>query len=562
MPTIPSSPNLISLAWPRNPLTNVLDSNYYTPDPDITWNVAPEYQYETTPFQMEMVTLKRNSGPDAYHKFASANWEYRAYVGWRGGKPPFRVTLLEAPSGATIGSSGLVQTMTRTPDASVNGVLNHGIPEEANTIKWVPQLSDVGLTRKFKVQIEDSVGQQIVNTHYVTVDENKFIYADVNAVDDTGAGTWTNPKKTFAAAHNNAGKICIYKAAGVYNVTFGGLSNYENRSRNHIAIVPGVVFDMSTEQFGVAGPGSDLAFIGIEFNGCVATNSHVRVFNNGGKTDRALWWGCKWRNVSIGAVGNDNPGCITLMSLGSPSGTPRDLPSTHLHEDIAVVQCDVDDTVDIQQITMFGTNRTLFEFNTASYKPTVTLSVAGHNNGATWLHHKDGNSKATARFNICNSGGFTLGPIIFSNQRGWFCNEQEMLFNFIRCSQGSLTSFSRQHLVKGNVQAGQRVGPENTRCIRNTFIATGSGQVEFLRWDGPTGLEEPTIFENNIVVTTASNIHSSQALPHNAFTNVGVNQKLALSDVNAQHRLTGNARNTHLGKQGAEIASIEVVQNA
>lgn len=562
MPTIPSSPNQISLAWPRNPLQNVLDSSYYIPNPDGSWLITSDYQYETTPFQMEMVTLKTNSGPDAYHKFASTNWTYRAYVGWRGGKPPFRVTLLEAPQGASIGNSGLVQVMSRTEDGQLPNVMNHAFIQETNTIKWTPSLADVGLTRKFKVQIEDSVGQQIVNTHYVTVDESKFIYADVNAVDDTGAGTWTTPKKTFAAAHNNAGKICIYKTAGTYNVTFGGLSNYENRSRNHIAIVPGVIFDMTTEQFGAGSQCSDLAFIGIEFNGCITTNPQVRVFNNGGKTDRALWWGCKWRNVTTGTIGNDNPACIALMSLGSPSGTPRDLPSSHLHEDIAVVQCDVDSTVDIQQITMFGTNRTLVEFNTASYKPTVTLSVAGHNNGSSWIHHKDGNSKATARFNVCNSGGFNLGPLIFSNQRGWFCNEQEMLFNFIRIYQGSLVSFNRQHLVAGNVAAGQRLGPENTRCIRNTLISTGSNQVEFIRWGGPTALDESTVFENNIVVTTASNIHTSQALPHNAFINVGINQKLTLSDVNAQHKLTGTARVTHLGKQGAEIASVPETENA
>lgn len=548
-----------------NPATGLLDPTYVQPNPDNSWKIASAYQYTTTPFEMEMVTLRRDSGADAYHKFASVNWEYKAYIGWKGGKPPFRITLLEYPTGASIGSSGFEQTMVRTLDSIGGMVYSHTIPTEANTIKWQPQPIDVGQTRKFKILIEDSAGAQKTNTHYVTVGESKFVYVDINAVDDSGAGTWAASKKTFNAAHNNSGKICVYKTAGTYAVTFGGLNDSDNRVRSHIAITGGVVFDMTAQQFGSSTPSTDLAFVNIEFSGVVPTEQNANTFKLSGKTSRALWWGCRWRNITLGTVATDNPACIILRGLGNPPdtdiygrGSYLNLPSSYSHYDIAVVQCDVDATVDSQQIVAFSATRCLWEYNTASYKATY-VTVGGNNNGSNWLHCKDSVSQVTARFNVCSEGGFLTGGIIFTNQRGWWCNEQEMLFNVTKWSQGTGTSWNRQALYAGDTGAGQRVGAENTRCIRNTFISGGSGVVEFLRWGEMTGLAQPVIFEGNLVATTASSIYSVETQSQGGYTSVGINQKLAASDFDAQLKLTGTARSTHLGKQGAEIASTSVI---
>jgi hypothetical protein len=544
-----------------NTTTGLLRGSYILPSPDNSHKIASAYQYATTPFQMEMITLRRDSGADAYHKFASTNWEYKAYVGWKGGKPPFRVTLLEYPSGATVGASGFEQTMTRTLDAIGGGVYAHTQPAEANTIRWQPLAGDVGQTRKFKILIEDSTGAQKTNTHYVTTGESKFVYADINAADDTGAGTWAAPKKTFNAAHNNAGKICVYKTAGSYLVTFGGLNNTDEKVRNHIAIVDGVEFGMTLEQFGCSSASDDVAFVNITFRGVVPTESNVNTFKMSGKTQRALWWGCKWRDITLGTVATDNSACINIRSLGNPPDTDSfgrgaylNLPSTHSHFDIAVVQCDVDATVDSQQFVGFSLTRCLTEFNTANYKPEY-VTVGGNNNGGNWLHFKDSVSQVTVRFNVCSEGGFLTSGILFSNQRGFYCDEQEALFNTTKWSQGSGISWNRQALYAGLTELGQRVGATNTRCIRNTFIHDGAAQLEFLRWNEMTDIADPVIFEGNLVATTAANILTATTLSQGGYTDVGVNQKLAASDFDVQLKLTDSARGVYLGKQGAEIAS-------
>ena len=553
------TPNTIPLTL--NSIAGRSQGSYPELNPNQSYLTAAGYTPVTPSAPIEFTTFKSSNG---YHAFASTDFEYRAYVGIIGGRAPYRYSVFGLP-GATIGASGNEQTMQRTLDAIGGGVYAHNFPINHNTIRKTFDAGQNGQTFNVTVLVEDSSGKAAVQTYSLTVDNGKFVVVDGTVADDSGAGTWVAPKKTFAAAHVNNGKICVYKTAGTYAVTFGGLNNSDNRSRQHIGLVPGVVFDMSTQQFGCSTKSDDVAFINIEFNGSVVSNTNCRVFWMTGKTDNAIWWGCRWRNVRLGTVANDNPCCIALMSLSNPPGTNpttgvgsvRDLPDTHAHQNITVVECNADQTVDSALLDVFGVTAICAEKNTCHYQiPYAT--VGGVSNGSIFLHFKDGCRKAYARFNVCADGDFAISPISFSNQRAFFCDEQEASFNIIRWSGGAGISFNRQALIDGDTAQGQRRNAENTRCIRNTFISTSNGVIEFLRWAGSGSTNQPVVVEGNLVATSNATILSSTTTADGGATLVGVNAKLAASDFDANMKLTGAARVTHLGKAGGEIASTEV----
>lgn len=532
--------------------------SYPATNPNRNYLTAAAYTPVTDSFPIEFTTMQSANG---YHAFASTHFEYKAYIGFTGGRAPYRVSIFGLP-GATIGPSGNEQTMQRTLDAIGGGVYRHDFPTNFNTIRWTPTVGQIGSTFNVTALVEDSSGKAAVQSFSILVDNTKFIFVDGTVADDSGAGTWASPKKTFAAAHTNNGKICAYKTAGTYAVTFGGLNNSDNLSRQHIGLVSGVAFDMSAQQFGCSTKSDDVAFINIEFNGSVVSNANCQVFKMSGKTDNAIWWGCRWRNVSVGTNSGDNPACIALLSLGNPPGTNavtgvgnvRDLPDSYVHKNITLAECDSDATVESQMIVTFGAVRVLAEKNTSLY-PIPYVSGSSTSNGAQFLHFKDATTDVTARFNVCAGGDFLISPISFTNQRAFWCINQEASYNISKWSGGAGISFNRQSLVDGDTVQGQRKNSENTRCIRNTFISTTNGVIEFLRWEGAGSTNQPVVLEGNLVATSNASILSATTTTDGGATLVGVNQKLAAADFDAGLKLTGAARVTHLGKQGAEIAS-------
>lgn len=552
--------NPVTINLPLHMIGNRVQGSYPAINLDNSWRTASAYTPTTAPFKMRMVTLRDDSGDDAYHKHASQYWEYQAPIVFTGGRPPYRKTLVEAPAGATIGADSAIQTMTRTLDVIGGGVYKFTLPISDSVIKWQPTSGQVGQTFKFTVLIEDTLGNGIVNTHYVTVGESKFIYVDINAVDDSGAGTWAAPKKTFNAAHNNAGKICVYKTAGTYAVTFGGLNDSDNRSRQHLAIVAGVNFDMSAEQFGTGtSSATDVTFKDITFTGCVTTNPNCKVFNLSGRIIRGLWWGCKWRNVTKGTNGGDNPACMFFANLNnSVPDTVRDVPDTSCHSNIAVVGCDVDATVEVQLFVFFTARNIKAEKNTGVFPASVVLS-----NGNQWLNFKDSTSQVCAQFNVANGGVHYESLISFLNQRSWFCYEQECSYNIVRVGSTGGTGIgfnlkAGDTLPIGNVANGQRLAAEDMRVICNTVVcSTSKSPYSMYRWPLVAGMQ-PVIMESNIGVTSAASIIDIGSSNNDGYTLIGQNPKLTFADVDANMSLTGSARSTWLGKAGAEIASTVV----
>lgn len=532
--------------------------SYPATNPNRNYLTAAAYTPVTDSFPIEFITMQSANG---YHAFASTHFEYKAYIGFTGGRAPYRVSIFGLP-GATIGASGNEQTMQRTLDVIGGGVYRHDFPTNFNTIRWTPTVGQIGSTFNVTALVEDSSGKAAVQSFSILVDNTKFIFVDGTVADDSGAGTWAAPKKTFAAAHVNNGKICVYKTAGTYAVTFGGLNNSDNLSRQHIGLVPGVVFDMSTQQFGCSTKSDDVAFINIEFNGSVVSNANCRVFNMSGKTDNAIWWGCRWRNVSVGTNSGDNPGCVAMMSLGNPPGTNgatgvgsvRDLPDAYSHRNITFAENDGDITVHSQLFMIFGGVGVCVEKNTCRY-PVPYISGSVNSNGAQFIHLKDGCSRVAVRFNVCAGGAFSIAAISFSNQRAFWCYQQEASYNIIKWSDAAGISFNRQATVDGDTLQGQRKNAEDTRCIRNTCISTIDGAMEFARWEGAGGTNQPVVVEGNLVATTNTNILTPNTIADGGATLVGVNAKLAASDFDASMKLIGAARVTHLGKAGGEIAS-------
>lgn len=533
-----------------NRVSGKLRSLYPALNPINVYKTASAYTPTITPFQMRATTMLPKSGADAYHKWASTKFQYKARVAWTGGQPPFRVTLVDGPDGMTMGASGLEQTMTRTLDGSAIGVYYHTLPANNFTVLWSPSAGDSGTTNLVMIMVEDNAGSLLLFRYYVTVDDTKYIFVDASAPDDTGTGTWASPKKLFSSAHNNPNKICAYKD-GTYAVTFGGLNNSDNKVRNHIGIGSNVVFDMTAQQFGASTSATDIAFINIEFNGCLSATANPRVFNMNGKTDRIIFFGCRWESVNKGTTGNDNPACIFFGNLGSGGPTPA-LPLSLSHTNITLAECSVDTSVSVQQIVCFSVTGVLVEQCTATM-PTTAIS----SNGGYWLHMKDSCNQATIRYCVGTGSvdnGAGNGFIGFSNQTAYHCGQQEVICNTLYTNNASGVVFNLQALIAGNTGIGQNIGAVNQRVVRNTLISTTSGApMSMARWAALAGMQPVTIQDNLLVTAGATTVGFSGN--SDGYTLVGDNTKRALSDVDGSYKLTGSLRISSLGKVGAEIAS-------
>lgn len=540
----------ISVAMNR--VSGKLRSLYPALNPSNAYKTATAYTPTISPFMMRPTTMLPESGADSYHKWASTKFQYKARVAWTGGKPPFRVTLVNCPSGMTMGSSGFEQTMTRTLDLFAPSVYFHTLAANNCAVLWTPSAGDAGTTNLVMIMVEDNEGSLLLFRYYVTVDDTKFIFVDAAAPDDTGTGTWASPKKLFSSAHNNANKICAYKE-GTYAVTFGGLNNSDNRVRSHIGIGSNVVFDMTAQQFGTSSSAADIAFVNIEFNGCLSATANPRVFNMNGKTDRILFWGCRWKSVTKGTVGSDNPACIFFGNLGSGGTTPT-LPLSLSHTNITLSDCSVDTSVSVQQIVCFSVTGVLIEQCTGDM-PTTAIN----SNGGCWLHMKDSCNQTTVRYctgtgSVNNGAGD--GFIAFSNQTAFHCDQQEVLCCTLSINDAYPIAFNKQALVAGNTGIGQNIGAVNQRVVRNTFISTTSyAPVVMARWGALAGMEPVVIQDNLLVTDSAGGVIDSGGSNSDGYTLVGDNTKRATSNVDGSYKLTGSLRVSSLGKVGAEIAS-------
>lgn len=541
-------------AWWRDTDTGKLQWDFIPSDPSLLYRTAPSYTPVDTGFTMVATSHLQESGDDAYHKWASTKFTHQSRLCWFGGQAPFRITMLESPVTSYIGVSGKTQSMTRSLDETVALVYNHMLPTNWAVVNWAPTAGDIGSSGFFKILVEDNNGDMLVFRFSVEVDDSKFVFVDGVSGNDSNAGTWDLPKLTFDNARAQTGKIAAYKTAANYPVVDGDASNSSGYVKSHIGLVDGVEFNATAEQFGASSAASDLAYINITFNGSVTANANCRVMNYGNKTDRSTWWKCKFKNVSVGTVGNDNPACMFFGNQAGAQDSAPTLPASHANNYLNVIACEKDNSVLTQLFTMFSTRYVCVEENRIFCPSTATVS-----NGGTGLNFKASGNYISCRFNygegaVSNGDALGTGLINFANQASYQCKYQECCYNVLRPIGSRGISFQGGGTTSGAV--GQTIGIEQVYCYRNTIISQNDGTpVAIARW--PAGQEAITLANNLLVSAGATSIYTAGT--SGGYTSVGDNSNHPQSYADAQYKLTAANRPTMLGIVGAEIASTLVV---
>ena len=229
-------------------------------------------------------------------------------MAYRGGAWPFKYELIEAPSGAAIGS--------------LYGDNNYGV------VTWTPPSSG---THTFKVRITDQELNTIDATWQTTVDANKFIFIqDGWAGEKTGTidkpledlSDWYKGDQNDDTYHN---KIVVIRG-GAYTMIGSSASNNNVRldaSSKTQSIIgfpdeTPVVNCSNAKIFGDSGGSNDLFIAGIRFEHSRQDVNNAHFFWMVGDVNRATWWNNYFYDHGPGAVGNDNTTAVFISNTDKP----------------------------------------------------------------------------------------------------------------------------------------------------------------------------------------------------------------------------------------------------
>jgi len=520
----------INLSY-RNPGTDALESNPLV-IPPVTgdWLIAAPYKVgQKLPLSVVYPRPDGETLSTSIHRKASANWTYSMRVAIQGGEAPFKYEIVSGPVGATI-----VEEFTRTLDST--GLINHPVPTNYATVFW-PSPSG---TANWDIKVTDQSGDVVNAVWSTVVDEAAFVYVSTVGGNDSNPGTFASPKLTFAngiwkgsdSDSTYFGKIIAFKA-GTYPVY--GIANPSNCSinatdkpRSFVGIESGVVLDTSNGHFSVNV--GEIAFVNMELSGS-RTEGNNRIIDIQVKADNYLFWKVEFSNSTFGTVGGDNPACIFFA----------DEPNNASYN-IAVVDCILAPTAEMQLVVTFACDNVLVENNTL-----LDIDLPS-SNGAKAIHIKDDTLNVTVRFNRL-TGASADGMIVFSNQHSAdstiFAANQEACYNYINS-----TTFGP--VFPWNSSAvGTAVNAENAHCYRNTVITTTPDAISAQRYNGGDQVLISGICYN------ADALVSSDTSPVGYSVVSPASVKILATDIDSSGKLndaTGK-RTANLGLIGFEIAS-------
>jgi len=287
------NPQTISLMLPKDSSTKVLRSDYIAINPDNSWRIATQFRLDHS---YDMVAVHpRASDADgmAYFKWADTKSNYKCRVSWFGGEPPYRLTMLNGPSGATIGGSA-VQVFTRTLDATVSGMYVHTVPNNFAEIDWLPSVGQHGNTYSFSILVEDQAGRTLLIPWSTTVDDTKFKYFDSASGNDSNSGTFELPYKTiaFGFALTNSNNYIFKLKNGSYPLN---QSTASNKCRSIIGIGSAAVLDTSAG--GISGNFDDFAIINCDIDGSPVTSGHFKPINVQSRSRRIVFHKLRFKNI-------------------------------------------------------------------------------------------------------------------------------------------------------------------------------------------------------------------------------------------------------------------------
>lgn len=433
-------------AWNRNPTSGKLQWDYPSINQNNNWKVAAPYRLDHV-FDMIAVHPRHvDAGTMAYFKWADTKSEYVCRPSWFGGEPPFRLTLLTAPTGATIGG-GTEQTFTRTLSAHA-GIYTHSLPNDYATIRWTPTVGQHGSTNKFQLLVEDQTGAFLILTWYVAVDDTKFKYFDSVNGNNANAGTFAAPYQTFGYGYASVASAnnYIYKyKAGTYNVHNGTSGNDaafdSSHCKSHIGIEAGVIFDVSGGNF--SGGTDDIHIANVKITGGRTDKANVRQIDIGSKSAR----------TTLNRIAFDTTELGNQSVVDNPCGyLPADLSGANYHEYMSMTDCTLSAASKAAMAVLFSVKNYIVE-NCSSVEG--NMAAIG---SAMSLHLKGRCYNGTTRFTDLVSNA-PNGVMWVSNQTPADCLNTDI--NYCRLTNTTSTTGAvirlNSQVLSGSKPAGQYV---------------------------------------------------------------------------------------------------------
>lgn len=371
------NPQTITLAL-RN-LNGISASGNPPINPNNNWKIATAFRLA---FSFPMTTVHprhSDAGAMAYFKWADTKSEYVCRFSWFGGEGSFRITLLDAPAGATL-NGGTEQVFIRTLSAHA-GIYTHSLPDDYATIRWQPTVGQHGNTYKFRVMIEDQAGRIEINQWFTTVDDTKFKYFDAVSGNNANAGTFEAPYQTFgygyASVTNAQNYIFKYKPGTyqVHNGTSGNDAAFDaSHCKSHIGIGSGVVFNLNGGNF--SGAGDDIYIGNIKLTGGRTDKANVRQIDIASKSAR----------ITLNRIIFDTTELGTQSTVDNPCGfMPADLSGVNYHEYLSITDCSLTSTSKSALAVLFSAknyvveNCTSAEGNMAAVGSAMAVNIKGRN---------------------------------------------------------------------------------------------------------------------------------------------------------------------------------------
>jgi hypothetical protein len=500
--------------------------------PSNLWELAAGFRVgQKLPLNVIYPRPDGETASHAFHRKASANWQYQMRVCIQGGEAPFKYQIISGPVGATI-----VEEFDRTID-SVTGLTLHSIPEGYATVKW----SNPSGTANWSVRVTDQSDAFVDVVWSTVVDETAFVYLDSASGNDANSGTFASPLATFRTGlwkgnhldTTYANKIAVFKT-GTYNV-------YQNLVNESVSVninvkpcayigLPGNAVTLNTSQGHFYVNRGDVAFANLTFNGSRTDLDDNRIIQISTFDDNYLFWGLTFQNMTIGTVGTDNPACIMFVDN---DGDPKNR--------IAVVDCVLGVGAAFELICTFSSNHVLVE-NCEGLNLTFPR-VNDNNNGDKPIHIKDDTRNVTVRF--CRiTGPAAVNAFQISNQQNTtnYAQNQEVCY----CYAATTTDNFEGGPVQFNQAAVLFNNAATTHCYRNTIVSP-QYMITAQKWNAGDSV---LLSGNAYTGATAIGYGSGWT------ATTPVNLKVVNGDLDATGKLTNSTKRiANLGKVGFEIAS-------
>jgi hypothetical protein len=476
------NPQTISLNLLKDPISKVLSSDQVAINPDNSWRIATAFRLHRVD-TLTQLTHNPASGQYASWKWASTKHENVKRVAWRGGEPPFRLTIIR--SGLKIDEI----TFDRVQSSIDPTKYNHNYPSAGYDHVFTPTPAENGSVIKFKYFIESQDGQTLLIDSPVTVDDSRFKYFDSANGNNANAGTFDAPYQTFGygyASVANANTFIYCYKNGTYlinNGTAGNSASFDaTHCKSHVGIGSGVVFDCSGGSF--TGGGDDIYISNVTVTGGdpAMQGGNVRQFNFGGQCNRVHFHRVTGDTTVIGNTGNDNPACIFFPDF-----------SGEYHDDIAFTDCKLSATSKTQFAVLFQVRNFLFE-NFVSLSPTLPVS-----NGYVTFGLKDACLNGTIRHSDIIASTPNLLTQFYSQD--WVnCGNLDIQYcRLINLNPASTVTIS----FNDQVDNAPKAKPENYWVQRCSIDALNGYPFSFKNY---TGLGHPVNYSGVLWESTASTI--------------------------------------------------------